>query len=50
MKTLAPAYKTSNFYKITSEKYKQLLYNSIIKTYKKAYSNNTKTINKQGKN
>ena len=48
-KTLTPADKTSNFYKITKEKYEQLLHNSITKTYKKANSNVTKTINEQGK-
>ena len=48
-KTLTPADKTSHFYKITKEKYEQLLHNSITKTYKKANSNVTKTINEQGK-
>ena len=48
-KTLTPADKTSNFYKITKEKYEQLLHNSITKTYKKANSNVTKAINEQGK-
>ena len=48
-KTLTPADNTSNFYKITKEQYEQLLHNSIIKTYKKANSNITKTINEQGK-
>ena len=44
-KTLTRADKTSNFYKMTKEKYDQLLHNSITKTYKKANSNITKTIN-----
>ena len=46
---LTPADKTFNFYKITKEKYEQLLHNSITKTYRKANSNITKTINEQGK-
>ena len=33
-KTLTPADKTSNFYKITKKKYEQLLHNSITKPYK----------------
>ena len=45
--TFTPVDKTSNFYKITKEKYEQLVNNSIIETYKKA--NSTKTINDQGK-
>ena len=48
-KTLTPADKASNFCKITKEKYVKLLHSSIIKTYKKANSNITKTINEQGK-
>ena len=48
-KTLTPADKTSNFYKITKEKYEQLLHNSITRTHKKVNSNITKTINEQGK-
>ena len=48
-KTLTSADKTSNFYKITKEKYEQLLHNSITKAYKKANSNITRTINEQGK-
>ena len=48
-KMLTPADKTSNFYKITKEKYEHLLHNSISKTYEKANSNITKTINEQGK-
>ena len=48
-KTLTPADKISNFYKINKEKYEQLLHNSITKTYKKANPNITKTINEQGK-
>ena len=44
-----PVDKTSNFYKITKEKYQQLLQNSITKIYKKANSNITKSINGQGK-
>ena len=31
-KTLTPADKTSNFYKVTEGKYEQLLHNSITKT------------------
>ena len=34
-KTLTPADKTSNLYKITKEKHEQLLHNSITKTFKK---------------
>ena len=48
-KTLTSADKIPNFYKITKEKYEQLLHNSITKRYKKANSNITKTINEQGK-
>ena len=48
-KTLTPADNTSNFYKITKDKYEPLLHNSITKTYKKANSNITKTNNEQGK-
>ena len=48
-KTLTPADKTSNFYKITKEKYEQVHHNSITRTHKKANSNITKTINEQGK-
>ena len=48
-KTLTTADKTSNFYKITKEKYEQLLHNSISKTYKKINSSISKTINEQGK-
>lgn len=40
---------TSNFYQITKQKYEQLLHNTITKTYKKANSNTTKTIDEQGK-
>ena len=47
--TLIPADETSNFYKLTKEKYEQLLHNSITKTYNKANSSITKTINEQGK-
>ena len=47
--TLVPADETSNFYKLTKEKYEQLLHNSITKTYNKANSSITKTINEQGK-
>ena len=48
-KTLTPADKTSNYYKLNKEKYKQLLHNSVTKTYKKANPSITKTINEQGK-
>ena len=48
-KTLTSADKTFNFYKITKEKYKQLLHNSNTQTPQKGSSNITKTINKQGK-
>ena len=48
-KTLIPADETCNFYKLTKEKYEQLLHNSITKTYNKANSSITKTINEQGK-
>ena len=41
-KTLKPADKTSNFYKITKKKYEQLLKNYITTTYKKVNSNITK--------
>ena len=47
-KTLTPAGKTSNFYKITKGKYEQVLHNSITKTYKKTNSTITKTINERG--
>ena len=49
MKTLTPTDKTSNFYKMTKEKYEQLLHNSITNTYEKASLDITKTINEQGK-
>ena len=48
-KTLIRADETSTFYKITKEKHDQLLHNSITKTYKKANSNITESINEQGK-
>ena len=48
-KTLTPTDKTSNLYKITKEKYKQLLHNSITKIYKKSNSNIIKIINDQCK-
>ena len=48
-KTLIPADKISNFYKITKQKYEQLFHNSITKTYKKANSSITKSINEQSK-
>ena len=40
---------TSNFYQITEQKYEQFLHNTITKTYKKANSNTTKTINEHSK-
>ena len=49
IKSLTLGDKTSNFYKITKEKYEQLIHNSITKTYKKANSNITKTIKEEGK-
>ena len=49
-KTLTPADKTSNYYRLTTEKYNELLQNSITKTYKKARNSNiSKVINEQGK-
>ena len=47
--TLTPTDKTSNLYKITKEKYEQLLHNSITKIYKKSNSNIIKIINEQCK-
>ena len=40
-KTLTLADTTSNFYKITKQKYEQLLHKSITMTYRKANSNIT---------
>ena len=48
-KKLRRSDKTSNLYKIIKENYKQLLHNSLTKTYKKANSIITKTINERGK-
>ena len=47
--TLTRTDKTSNLYKITKEKYKQLLHNSITKIYKNSNSNIIKIINEQCK-
>ena len=48
-RTLTPADKTSNFYKMTPENYEKLLHNSITNTYKKANTNIDKRINEDGK-
>ena len=48
-KTLTLTDKTSNFYKVTIDKYEQLLHNSITKIYKKSNSNIIKIINDQCK-
>ena len=47
--TLTPADKTSNMYKITATKYKQLVKNAVTKTYKKAKENISDQINSEGK-
>ena len=48
-KTLTPADKTSNLYKLPKEKYKQILQNSITKTYKKTTTDTSDKINLEGK-
>lgn len=48
-KVYTPADKTSNMYKMSKERYEQLLMNSITTTYKKADKNISKKINKEGK-
>ena len=42
--------KTSNMYRLTKEKYDQLIMNSITSTYKKANNKIKKQINMAGKN
>ena len=48
-KTLTPANKTSNMYRITKEEYNKMRRNAITSTYKKANENIKKRINKKGK-
>ena len=48
-KTLTPAEKTSNTYKITKEEYNKMRRNAITSTYKKAKENIKKRINEKGK-
>ena len=48
-KTLTPADKTSNMYKLSKETYNHLLQNSITKTYKKAKKHVNDKINEDGK-
>ena len=42
-------YKTSNMYRLTKERYDQLIVNSVTSTYKKANNNIKKQINMTGK-
>ena len=42
-------YKTSNMYRLTKERYDQLIMNSVTSTYKKANNNIKKQINMTGK-
>ena len=48
-KTLTPAGKTSNMYKVTKEEYNKMHRNTITSTYKKANENIKKRINEKGK-
>ena len=48
-KTLTPAEKTSNMYRISKEEYNKMRRNAITSTYKKANENIKKRINKKGK-
>ena len=48
-KTLTPANKTSNMYRITKEEYNKMRRNAITSTYKKTNENIKKTINEKGK-
>ena len=48
-KTLTPAGKTSNMYRITKEEYNKMHRNPITSTYKKAKENIKKRINEKGK-
>lgn len=48
-KTLTPADKTSNLYRLTNTKYNQLLQNSVTKTYKKINTKIDEKINEEGK-
>ena len=48
-KTLTPADKTSNMYRITKEEYDKMRRNAVTSTYKKANENSKKRINEKGK-
>ena len=48
-KTLTPAYKTSNMYRLTKEKYNKMRRNAITSAYKKADGNIKKIIDEKGK-
>ena len=48
-KTLTPAGKTSNMYRITKEEYNKMRRNAITSTYKKANENIKKRINENEK-
>ena len=48
-KTLTPAGKTSNMYRITKEEYDKMRRNAITSTYKKANENSKKRITEKGK-
>ena len=48
-KTLAPADKTSNTYRLTKDEYNKIRGNAITSTYKKANGNIKKRINEKGK-
>ena len=47
-KTLTPADKTSNMYRLTKEEYQHHLKNAITATYKKVNKNESRIINKEG--
>ena len=48
-KTLTPANKTSNMYRLTKEEYNKMCRNAITSTYKKANGNIKKRISEKGK-
>ena len=48
-KTLTPADKTSNMYRLTKEEYNKMCRNAITSTHKKANGNIKKRINEKGK-
>ena len=48
-KTLTPADKTSNMYRLTKEQYNQLKHSAVTSTYKKANINIKEKVDKSGK-